>query len=117
MQQKSGLDWVRKDLRRQLFGQLIIGHWKPLKPSAVTLKDSKVGEEDHEPIPKARVGVGLGLGLGLAPGLGPGPTLEVDLGIGQGLTAKATIMVTHGVYVLSPLMAPSPMESEFSQPQ
>ena len=70
---------------RQLFGQLTIGCWKPLKPSAVILKDLKVEKEDHEPIPKARVGVSLGLilgtGLGFAPGLSPGPTLEVDLGI------------------------------------
>ena len=62
---------------RWLFGWLAIGHWKPLKPSMVTSKDWKVGEEDHEPVPKARVGVGLGLG----PGLGPGPALEVDLEI------------------------------------
>ena len=67
----------------------------------MTLKDLKVGE-DHEPIPEARVGVGLGL----TPGLSPGPTLEVDLGIRGGPTAKATIMVTHGAYVLSPLMDP-----------
>ena len=91
---------------RQLFGQLTIGHWKLPKPSTVTSKDSKVGEEDHEPIPEARVGVGLGLGLGLAPGLGPGPALEVNLGIRRGPTAKATIMVTHRVYVLGPLMDP-----------
>ena len=62
---------------RQLYGWLAIGYWKLLKPSAVTLKDSKVGEEDHEPVPKA----GVGVGLGLIPGLGPGPALEVDLGI------------------------------------
>ena len=79
----------------------------------LTLKDSKVGEEDHEPIPKVRVGVNLGLGLGLSPGLGPGLALEVNLGIRQGLIAKAAIRVTHEVYVLSPLMEPSSKESEF----
>ena len=68
----------------------------------MTSKDLKVGEEDHEPIPKARVGVGLGL----TPGLGPGPTLEVDLGIRQGLIVKAAIMMTHEAYVLGPLMDP-----------
>ena len=88
---------------RQHFGWLAIGHWKLPKPSAVTSKDSKVGEEDHVPIPKVRVGVGLGLSLGLAPGLSPGPTLEVNLGIGQGPIAKAAIRVTHKVYVLGPL--------------
>ena len=66
---------------RWLYGQLTIGCWKLPKPSMVTSKDSKVGEEDHKPIPKVRVGVGLGLSLGLAPGLGPGPALEVNLGI------------------------------------
>ena len=68
----------------------------------VTLKDSKVGEEDHEPVPKVRVGVGLGLALGFS----PGPALEVDLGIRQGLIAKAATMVTHKAYVLSPLKDP-----------
>ena len=72
----------------------------------VILKEWKVEEEDHEPIPKVRVGVGLGVGLGPIPGLGPGPSLGVDLGIRQGLIAKATIMVTHEAYVLSPLMDP-----------
>ena len=85
---------------RWLFGQLTIGHWKLPKPSTVISKDSKVGEEDHMPVPKVRVGVSLGL----APGLGPGPALEVNLRIGRGLTAKATIRVTHKAYVLSPLM-------------
>ena len=65
-----------------------------------------MGEEDHKPIPKVRVGVGLGLSLGLALGLGPRPALEVDLGIRQGPIAKATIMVTHKAYVLSPLKDP-----------
>ena len=74
----------------------------------VTSKDWKVGEEDHEPVPKVRVGVCLGP----TPGLGPGPALEVDPGIGRGPIAKATIMVTHEVYVLSPLMDPSLKESE-----
>ena len=80
------MDWASKDLTRWLFGWLTIGHWRLPKPSVVTLKDSKLEKEDHEPIPKPRVGVGLGVilgtSLGLAPGLGPGPTLEVDLGIG-----------------------------------
>ena len=66
---------------RQLYGWLTIGHWKPPKPSVVTSKDWKVEEEDHEPIPKVRVGVGLGVGLGPIPGLDPGPSLGVDLGI------------------------------------
>ena len=43
---------------KRLFGQLAIGHWKLPKPFVVTLKDLKVGEEDHEPIPEAGVGVG-----------------------------------------------------------
>ena len=43
----------------------------------VTSKDLKVGEEDHKPIPKVRVGVSLGL----IPGLSPGSALEVNLGI------------------------------------
>ena len=86
---------------RWLYGWLAIGHWKLLKPSAVTSKDSKVGE-DHEPIPKFRVRVGLGLALGLS----PRPVLEVNLGIRQGLIAKAATMVTHKAYVLSPLMDP-----------
>ena len=72
----------------------------------MTSKDLKVGEEDHEPIPKARVGVSRGLSLGLAPGLGPGPTLEVNLGIRRGPSVKATIMMTHEAYVLGPLMDP-----------
>ena len=91
---------------RRLYGQLTIGHWKLPKPSVVTSKDWKVGEEAHKSIPKVRVGVGLGLGLGPTPGLDPGPTLEVDLGIGQGPIAKAAIMVTHEAYVLSPLTDP-----------
>ena len=102
----SGLVWVRKDLTKWLFGWLTIGHWKPPKPFVVTSKDLKVGEEDHEPIPEARVGVTQGLGLGLTPGLGPGPTLEVDLGTRQGLTVKAAIMMTQEAYVLGPLMDP-----------
>ena len=93
---------------RWLYGQLAIGFWKLPKPSTVSLKDLKVGEEDHEPIPKARVGVGLGLGLGLIPGLSPGPTLEVNLGIGRELTAKSAIMVTHRAYALGPLTDPLP---------
>ena len=72
----------------------------------VTWKDSKVGEEDHEPVPKVRVGVGLGPSLGLALGLGPRPTLEVDQGIGQGPIAKAATMVTHRAYVLDLLKDP-----------
>ena len=71
---------------RRLFGWLAIGHWKLPKPSVVTSKDSKLEKEDHEPVPKARVGVSqgliLGTGLGLAQGLSPGSALEVDLGIG-----------------------------------
>ena len=67
---------------RWLYKQLTIVHWKPLKPSMVTLKDWKVGEEDHKLIPEVRVGVSLGLSLGPAPGLSPGPALEVNLGIG-----------------------------------
>ena len=68
------LVWVRKDLMKQLFGWLAIGHWKPPKPFTMTSKDLKVGEEDHEPIPESIVGVSRGLSLGLA--------LEVNLGIG-----------------------------------
>ena len=71
----------------------------------VTLKDLKVGE-DHEPIPKVRVGVGLGPSLGFALGLSPRPALGVNLGIGQEPIAKATTMVTHKAYVLSPLKDP-----------
>ena len=64
-----------------LFGQLAIGHWRPLKSSKVTSKDSEVNkEEDHKLIPKARVGAGLGFiletSLGLTPGLNPGPAPE-----------------------------------------
>ena len=78
-----------------------LGHWRPPKPSEVTSKDSEVNKgEDHEVIPKARVGVSLGLilrtSLGLTPELGPGPTLEVNLGIMQEPTVKAAIMVTYG---------------------
>ena len=58
----------------------------------MTSKDSKVEKEDHEPVPKARVGVGLGLilgtSLGLTPGLGPGPALEVNLGMDKGSLPK-----------------------------
>ena len=84
--QESGLDWASRDLTKQLFGWLTIGHWRLPKPSKVTSKDSEVNKgEDHELIPKARVGVSLGLilgtGLGLTPELGPGPALEADLGI------------------------------------
>ena len=68
----------------------------------VTLKDWKVEEEDHEPMPKVKVGVSLGP----IPGPGPGPSLGVNLGIGQGPIAKPAIMVTHKAYVLSPLMDP-----------
>ena len=97
---------------RQLFGQLTIGCWKLPKPSAVTSKVLKMEKEDHEPIPKARVGVSpgliLGTGLGLTPGCGPGPALEVNLGIGQGPTAKAATLVTHGAYVPGPQMDPHP---------
>ena len=78
-----------------------------LKPFMATLRDSKVGE-DHEPIPKVRVGVGLGPSLGLTLGLGPKPALEVDLGIGRGPIAKAATMVTHKAYVLGPLKDPLP---------
>ena len=89
-----------------LYGWLTIGHWKPLKPFTVTLRDSKVGEEDHVPIPKVRVGVGLGPGQGLTLGLSPRPTLEVDLGIEQGQIAKAATMVIPKAYVLGSLMDP-----------
>ena len=103
------MDWASKDLTKQLFGWLTIGHWKLPKPSAVTSKDSKV-EKDHKLIPEARVRVGLGLilgtGLGLAPELSPGPTPEVDLGIRQEPTVKAAIMVTHEAYVPGPQMDP-----------
>ena len=80
------LDWASRDLMKWLFRQLAIGCWRPPKPSKMTSKDSEVNKgEDHELIPKARVGVGLGLILGtsleLTPKLSPGPTLEVDLGI------------------------------------
>ena len=75
----------------------------------MTSKDLEVNKgEDHELIPEARVGVGLGLvletGLGLAPELSPGPALEADLGIMLGLTVKAAIVVTYGVYVPGPQM-------------
>ena len=59
-------------------------------------------EEDHEPIPKVRVGVGLGL----VPGLGPGPTQGVNPRIKLGPAVKAAIMMTQEAYVLSPLMDP-----------
>ena len=90
-----------------LFGQLAIGHWRPLKPSKVTLKDSEVNkEEDHELVPKARVGVGLGFvletGLELTPELDSGPTPEAGLGVVLGLTVKAAIMVTYGHMPLVP---------------
>ena len=83
---ESGLGWASRNLMKWLFRWLAIGNWRLLKPSKVTLKDSEVNKgEDHELIPKARVGVGLGLilgtGLGLTLELSPGPTLEVALGI------------------------------------
>ena len=79
----------------------------------MTSKDSEVNKgEDHELVPKARVGIGLGLilgtGLGLTPELSPGPAQEANLGIGQGPTVKAAIMVTHGAYVPGPQMDPHP---------
>ena len=95
-------EWARMDQEGSYKAALWSAHHRAL----VTSKDWKVGEEDHEPVPKVRVGVSLGLSLGPTPGLGPGPALEVHLGIGRGPIAKATIMVTHEAYVLSPLMDP-----------
>ena len=100
----SGLVWASKNLMKQLFGQLAIGCWRLPKPSKVTSKGLEVNKgEDHELIPKARVGDSLGLilgnSLGLTPELSPGPTLEANLGNVWELTVKATIMVTHGAYV------------------
>ena len=111
--QESGLDWASRNLMKWLFGWLTIGCWRPPKPSEVTSKGSEVNKgEDHELIPKARVGVGLGLvlgtSLGLVPEHGPGPTLEANLGIMQEPTVKAAIMVTYGAYVPSPQMDPHP---------
>ena len=111
--EEGGLDWVSRNLTKQLFGWLAIGCWRQLNPSKVTLKDLEVKKgKDQELIPKTRVGVGLGLvlgtGLGLAPELGPGPTLEADLGIVQEPTVKAAIRVTYGAYVPSPQMDPCP---------
>ena len=92
-----------------LFWQLTIGHWRLPKPSKVTSKDLEVNEgEDHELVPKARIGVSLGLvlgtSLGLTPELGPGLTLEASLGIMQGPTVQAAIMVTYRAYVPGPQM-------------
>ena len=111
--QESGLDWASRDLTKWLFRWLAIGHWRLLKPSKVTSKDSEVNkEEDHMLIPKVRVGVGLGLilgtGLGLVPELNPGPALDANLGIMQEPRVKVTIMVTYGAYVPSPLKDPLP---------
>ena len=92
---------------KQLFGQLTIGHWRLPKPSKVTSKDLEVNEEeDHELVPKARVGVGLGLvletSLGLAIELNPGPAPEASLGIMLGMTVKAAVIVTYRAYAPSP---------------
>ena len=72
----------------------------------MTSKDSEVNrEEDHELVPKARVGVSLrlvlGTGMGLVPELNPGPGLEANLGIVQEPRVKAAIMVTYRAYVPS----------------
>ena len=111
---KSGLDWASRDLTKWLSGQLAIGHWRLLKPSKVTLKDSEVNKEDHKLISEAGVGVILGLFLGTGlrpiPELGPGPTPEADLGIVQEPRVKATIMVTYRAYVPGPQMNHHPEE-------
>ena len=110
---EGGLDWVSRNLTKQLFRWLTIGCWRLPKPSKVTSKDLEVNKgEDHKLIPKARVGLDLGLilgsGLGLIPELGPGPTLEANLGFMQGPTVKAGIRVTYGAYVPGPQTDPCP---------
>ena len=104
---ESGLDWMDRDLMKQLFGQPIRGHWRLLKYSRVTSRGLTVSKgEDHEIVPAAKVGVGLELALETGPRLtleiGPGPTPEAGLGIMLGLTVKATLMVTYGAYISSP---------------
>ena len=113
LMEEGGLDWASRNLTKQLFGWLAIGCWRLPKPSKVTSKDSEVNKgEDHELIPKARVGIGLGLilgtRLGLTAELSPGPTLEANLGIMQEPTVRAAIRVTYEVYVCGPQMDPCP---------
>ena len=104
---ESRLDWTNRDLMKWLFGWPARGHWRPLKPPRVTLRDLAVSKgEDHELIPSAKVGVSPGLALKTGPGLaletGPGLALEASLGIILGPTVKAALMVTYGTYVPSP---------------
>ena len=82
-------EWVGLDQQESYEVALQAAHHRALETteaSEVTSKDLEVNKgEDHELVPKARVGVGLGLvlgtSLGLTPELGPGPALEVNLGI------------------------------------
>ena len=99
-------EWARMGQEGSYEVALWAAHHRALKTAKALCSDSKVGEEDHAPIPKVRAGVGLGPSLGLTLGLSPGPTLEVNLGIGQRPMAKAATMVIPKVYVLGPLRDP-----------
>ena len=79
---------------KQLFGWPTRGHWRPLKPSRVTLGGLTRSEgKDHRLVPTAEVGVG------------PELTLEVGLEIVLEPIVKVTLMVTYGACILSPLMS------------